>query len=47
LRVAVLVDGMSEVNIDATLIREGGANLSHTGEQLAGMANRPSKDGGR
>ena len=34
LRVAVIVNDMSEVNIDASLIRDGGANLSRTEEQL-------------
>ena len=33
-RVAVIVNDMSEVNIDADLVREGGANLSHTDETL-------------
>lgn len=39
MRVAVIVNDMSEVNIDATLVREGGANLSRTGEQLVEMTN--------
>jgi len=39
LRVAVIVNDMSEVNIDATLVREGGANLSRTDEQLVEMSN--------
>ena len=38
-RVAVIVNDMSEVNIDATLIREGGGNLSRTDEQLVEMTN--------
>ncbi|MFK0686529.1 zinc metallochaperone GTPase ZigA [Ochrobactrum sp. BD67] len=38
-RVAVIVNDMSEVNIDAALVREGGANLSRTGEQLVEMTN--------
>lgn len=38
-RVAVIVNDMSEVNIDATLVREGGANLSRTDEQLVEMTN--------
>lgn len=37
-RVAVIVNDMSEVNIDADLIREGDANLSRTDEQLVEMA---------
>ncbi len=39
LRVAVIVNDMSEVNIDAALIREGGAGLSRTDEQLVEMTN--------
>ncbi|MEO3997242.1 zinc metallochaperone GTPase ZigA [Mesorhizobium sp. CAU 1732] len=38
-RVAVIVNDMSEVNIDASLVREGGANLSRTDEQLVEMTN--------
>ncbi|CCD92623.1 hypothetical protein BRAO375_2150003 [Bradyrhizobium sp. ORS 375] len=32
LKVAVIGDDMSKVNIDADLVREGGANLSRTDE---------------
>ena len=39
LRVAVIVNDMSEVNIDADLVREGGAELSHTDETLVEMSN--------
>jgi G3E family GTPase len=38
-RVAVIVNDMSEVNIDAALVREGGAGLSRTDEQLVEMTN--------
>lgn len=38
-RVAVIVNDMSEVNIDADLIRDGGANLSRTEETLVEMSN--------
>lgn len=39
LRVAVLVNDMSEVNIDADLVRSGGAELSRTEETLIEMTN--------
>ncbi len=39
LRVAVIVNDMSEVNIDAALVRAGGADLSRTEEQLVEMTN--------
>jgi G3E family GTPase len=39
LRVAVIVNDMSEVNIDATLVRDGGADLSRTDERLVEMTN--------
>jgi G3E family GTPase len=39
LRVAVIVNDMSEINIDAALVRDGGANLSRTDEQLVEMTN--------
>jgi len=38
-RVAVIVNDMSEVNIDAALVRDGGAQLSRTDEKLAEMSN--------
>ncbi|MGY9037771.1 MAG: GTP-binding protein [Rhodobacterales bacterium] len=38
-RVAVIVNDMSEVNIDADTIRDGGANLSHTEEALVELTN--------
>lgn len=38
-RVAVIVNDMSEVNIDADLVREGGADLSQTDEKLVEMTN--------
>ncbi|MEV0966035.1 MULTISPECIES: GTP-binding protein [unclassified Streptomyces] len=39
LRVAVIVNDMSEVNIDATLVRGGQAALSRTEERLVEMTN--------
>ncbi|WP_339109548.1 GTP-binding protein [Thioclava sp. GXIMD4216] len=38
-RVAVIVNDMSEVNIDADLVRSGGAELSHAEEKLVEMTN--------
>jgi len=38
-RVAVIVNDMSEVNIDADLVRQGGAELSRTEEKLVEMSN--------
>jgi len=38
-RVAVIVNDMSEVNIDADLVRAGGADLSRTDERLVEMTN--------
>jgi Putative GTPases (G3E family) len=39
LRLAVIVNDMSEINIDAALVRGGNANLSRTEEQLVEMSN--------
>jgi G3E family GTPase len=39
LRVAVIVNDMSEVNIDASLVRDGGARLSRTEEKLVEFSN--------
>ena len=39
LKVAVIVNDMSEVNIDADLVRAGGAELSQTDETLVEMTN--------
>ncbi|AHB47145.1 hypothetical protein W911_00030 [Hyphomicrobium nitrativorans NL23] len=39
LKVAVIVNDMSEVNIDADLVSKGGANLSRTDETLVEMSN--------
>ncbi|MBK4998936.1 GTP-binding protein [Pseudomonas sp. S31] len=38
-RVAVIVNDMSDVNIDASLVRDGGAELSRTDEKLVEMSN--------
>lgn len=39
IRIALIVNDMSEVNIDASLVRNGEANLSRTQEQLVEMTN--------
>src|SRR5690242_10431327 len=39
MRVAVIVNDMSEINIDARLVREGGASLSRTDEKLIELTN--------
>src|SRR4029079_7502431 len=39
LKVAVIVNDMSEVNIDVDLVEKGGANLSRTDETLVEMSN--------
>ncbi|MEM9417774.1 MAG: zinc metallochaperone GTPase ZigA [Planctomycetota bacterium] len=39
MRVAVIVNDMSEVNIDANLVRDGGAELSRTEETMVEMTN--------
>lgn len=39
LRVAVIVNDMSEINVDAQLVREGQAALTRTDEQLIEMSN--------
>src|SRR5690606_16189327 len=39
LKVAVIVNDMSEVNIDAALVERGGAALSRMEEQLVEMSN--------
>jgi len=49
-RVAVIVNDMSEVNIDAALIRDGGAELSRTEDLLylaRGLAARGRAAGAR
>ena len=39
LRVAVIVNDMSDVNIDAKLVEQGGAELNRTDEKLVEMSN--------
>src|SRR5207253_2233460 len=39
LKVAVIVNDVSEVNIDSALVKAGGAALSHTDEKLVEMQN--------
>ena len=39
LRVAVIVNDMSEVNIDAELVRSGGASLDRVEERLVELSN--------
>src|SRR5688500_8867159 len=41
-RVAVIVNDMSEINIDAMLVRDGGASLSRTEEKLVEFTNGAS-----
>ena len=38
-KVAVIVNDMSDVNIDAALVEKGGADLSRTEEKLVEMSN--------
>jgi len=38
-KVAVIVNDMSDVNIDADLVRHGGGDLSRTDEKLVEMSN--------
>lgn len=38
-RIAVIVNDMSEINIDAALVRDGNAQLSRTDEKLVEMSN--------
>jgi G3E family GTPase len=38
-KVAVIVNDMSEVNVDADLVRKGDASISHTEENLVEMSN--------
>jgi len=38
-KVAVIVNDMSEINVDAALVRDGGAGLSRTEEKLVEMSN--------
>jgi G3E family GTPase len=39
LKVAVIVNDMSEINVDGRLVRDGGAELSRVDERLVEMSN--------
>lgn len=39
LKVALIINDMSEINIDSQLVRDGGAQLSHTEKKLVEMIN--------
>ncbi|HRF94410.1 MAG TPA: GTP-binding protein, partial [Aggregatilineales bacterium] len=39
MKVAVIVNDLSEINIDAQLVRDGNANLSRTDERLVELSN--------
>jgi len=41
MKVAVIVNDMSEINIDADLIKKGKAQLSRTDEKLVEMSSTP------
>ena len=39
MRVAIIVNDMSEINIDAAIVKEKGLQLSRTNEKLVEMSN--------